>query len=459
MIQIYNTLSGKKEDLPKTRPLRLFVCGPTVYDFSHIGHARTYIAFDIIVRYLRHQGIKIFYLQNITDIDDKIINRAKRDNKKPKVIANFFEKAYYQDMKDLGVAGVNKYALASKFIKEIRKQISKLIKKGYAYQTDSGVWFEVKKFANYGRLSKQNLNALRPGYHIEPDLTKKDPLDFALWKNKKYPWEPSWPSPWGEGRPGWHIEDTAISEKFFGVQYDLHGGAVDLKFPHHESEIAQQEAASGEEPFVKIWMHSGFLLVNGEKMSKSIGNFITIREFLKTYPPETLRYLVLAHHYRSPIDYKEDLARQTRQSLSNIKSFFGRLSLLKNRGVANKKVAILLKKAGKEFESAMDDDFNTPDALAALFRLINHVEPGIWKLNRKEAKLIREFLIEKIKIFGLDSISRQDKVPSKIKQLAKKRELCRTNKQFINADLLRNKINTLGYKVEDTPKGPFIYAR
>ncbi len=457
MIKVYNTLSGQKEDLPKTRPLRLFVCGPTVYDYSHIGHARTYLAFDIIVRYLRHKEMPVFYLQNITDIDDKIIERAKKNNKRPAEISKFFEKEYYRDMEKLGVSSVSKYAPASKFIKEIKDQVSTLIKKGFAYQTLTGVYFEVKKFKDYGKLSKQNLEALKPGYRIDPNPEKKDPLDFALWKIKKEPFEPSWLSPWGEGRPGWHIEDTAISEKFFGPQYDLHGGAMDLKFPHHESEIAQQEAASGLKPFVRIWMHTGFLILkSGEKMSKSLGNFITINDFLKKYPAEILRFIVASHHYRSPIEYDDGLAEQAEQSLLNIKLFLGRLSLKRQGGQINSKWAEAVKMAGQQFEIAMENDFNTPDAIASLSKLINQIEPDIWDLNKNEAGLIQKFISEKTRILGFD-LPKTAKIPLKIRWLARKRELYRSHKQFIKADDLRKKLEALKYKIEDTPKGPLIW--
>ena len=321
-MKIYNTLSGKKEVVRASkRPLKFFVCGPTVYDYSHIGHARTYVAFDIAVRWLEFSGFKVFYLQNITDVDDKIINRAKSENKNPLALARFFEKEYLKDMKSLGVVSVDKYARAAGHLKEIKRQIAALLKKGFAYRTKSGVYFEVKKFGGYGKLSRQNLEETRRGWRIEPDPEKKDRLDFALWKNRQAG-ELAWPSPWGAGRPGWHIEDTAIAEKFFGPQYDIHGGAVDLKFPHHESEIAQAEAASGKKPFVKIWMHTGFLLAGGEKMSKSSGNFITIRDFLKNRDAAALRLLIASRHYRSPLDYEESLAENAENSLRTIGSFW-----------------------------------------------------------------------------------------------------------------------------------------
>lgn len=448
--------------MPRRRPLRLFVCGPTVYDYSHIGHARTYLAFDIIVRYLRSQTIPVFYLQNITDVDDKIIERAKIQNISPQKIAQIFQKEYRQDIKTLGITSVNQYAPASKFIKEIQKQISRLIKKGYAYQTKSGIYFEVKKFSGYGKLSKQNLDALRPGYRIEPDPEKKDPMDFALWKIHKYS-EPLWPSPWGTGRPGWHIEDTAISEKFFGPRYDLHGGSMDLKFPHHESEIAQQEAASGKKPFVKIWMHTGFLLVNNEKMSKSLGNFITIKDFLKNYSPEVLRLIIVSHHYRSPINYNESLAEQARASLKNLRHFISKLNLIKTKRaglepaekITAENIKTLIKKTDKAFHNAMEDDFNTQDALAELFKLINIIEPKIWSLRRSEARLIKDIIVKNLAVFGI-SLKKTEKISPAARKIVKERELCRAHKQFIQADALRKKAEGLGYIIEDTPAGPLI---
>lgn len=458
MIKIFNTLSGKKEPLPSKRPLRLFVCGPTVYDYSHLGHARTYINFDIIARYLKYASVPLFYLQNITDIDNKIINRARELKITPQKLAVKFEKTYYQDMEKIGVASVTKYAPASKFIKEIQKQIAALIKKGLAYKTKSGVWFEVKKFKNYGQLSKQNTESLKSGYRVEPDPSKKDVLDFSLWKNKKYDYEPGWQSPWGEGRPGWHIEDTAITEKFFGPQYDIHGGGVDLKFPHHEAEIAQQESISGKKPLANIWMHTGFLLVNGEKMSKSLKNFVTIRDFLKNYSPLVLRFLVASLHYRSPLDYKEESAKQAEQSLVNIRNFFTRLSLIKKQGFIGPEVKQWLKSAQVQFENAMEDDFSAPDALASLFWLIKQAEPKIWRLNKQETSVIDKFLAEKLEIFGI-MFKKPAPLPAQIKQLIKKRELYRINKQFIQADALRKKINALKYILEDTPMGPLVYAK
>ncbi|MBI2591494.1 MAG: cysteine--tRNA ligase [Candidatus Brennerbacteria bacterium] len=455
-LKIYNTLSGKKETLrkPKNRALKLFVCGPTVYDYSHIGHARTYIFFDLFVRWLRHLDFKIFYLQNITNIDDKIINRAEREKKNPFKLADFFTKEYLHDMKNLGVQSVDRYAKAGDFIKEIHGQIKKLYENGFVYQTKRGVYFEIKKFKKFGKLSRQNLNALRPGWRIEPDPDKKDPLDFALWKFSDQ--APNWPSPWGKGRPGWHIEDTAITEKILGSQYDLHGGGNDLKFPHHEAEIAQAESSSGQKPFVKIWIHTGFLLVNGEKMSKSLGNFITIRDFLKKFPPEVLRMIILNRHYRSPLDYNETIAKNAQNTIAAVKEFLAKLELIGKQKMENGKwkIPVKIKKYEKDFQSALADDFNTPEAIAVIFKLINDSYKNIWQLNKKQAYETESFIKEKLEIFGFKL--KKEKIPLKIAALAKKREKLRECKQFIPADRLRKTIQKLGYMIEDTPYGSKI---
>ena len=304
MIKIYNSLTKNYTQI-KNKNLKLFVCGPTVYDFSHIGHARIYIFFDTFVRFLRKNGYKVKFLMNITDVDDKIINKAKELNKSSFYIAQKYEKEFLKDIGELKIK-VDKFARASQHIDMIIKQIKKLLEKSYAYVTPSGsVYFRTKKFKDYGKLSGQDINQLKD---IEKSEEKEDPLDFALWKGRteKNKFEPIWKAPWGYGRPGWHIEDTAITEKYFGVQYDIHGGGIDLIFPHHECEIAQQEAASGKKPFVKIWMHVNLLYVDGKKMSKSLGNFITIRDFAKRYPLRFLRFFILAHHWRAIIDYNQN---------------------------------------------------------------------------------------------------------------------------------------------------------
>lgn len=462
-MRILDTLNGKKIAVKKPKNgLKLFVCGPTVYDYSHIGHARTYVVFDSFVKYLRFLKNKVFYLQNITDIDDKIISRAKDRNISPKKLAKQFEKEYYADMKALDINSVNKYAPASKYIKEIQRQISVLLEKNFAYETKNGVYFQVKKFTNYGNLSKQNLSELRHGYRIEQDKQKKDPLDFALWKKTNE--SVGWGSPWGWGRPGWHIEDTAITEKYFGPQYDIHGGAIDLKFPHHESEIAQQESASGKKPFVKIWMHTGFLLIKGDKMSKSLNNFITIREFLKKNSSSDLRMIVLSHHYRSPINYNDEVLASAKKSLNTIEDFITTLKFVELNAInktENKKNRTNTKKILEKFENnfkrALDDDFNTPKALSEIFNLINQANPKLWTLSKKEAVDIRTSINKFLRLFEINTVP--VKIPLKIAKLAQERQLSRQNKQFVPADRLRIKIERLGYLIKDTPLGPFLTRR
>lgn len=455
---IYNTLSGQKENLEEAlggeKKIRLFVCGPTVYDYIHIGNARTYSAFDTIVRYLRGKGFKVFYLQNITDIDDKIIRRAGEAGVQPAALAKEYEKAYHEDEKKLNIRSVTKYAPATKYIKEIVKQIKTLVSKGHAYKIEGdGYYFDISTFSDYGKLAKRTvLQAEDSVTRIDESVNKKNKGDFVLWKFSKQG-EPYWDTPLGKGRPGWHIEDTAITEHHFGPQYDLHGGGMDLKFPHHEAEIAQQESASGKKPFVKIWMHAGFLNIEGEKMSKSGGSFITVRDFLQKHSPAIFRYLVASHHYRSPINYSNALAAQSKNTLNNLNQFLAKLKMADGLLEAAPEIEL----AKKKFTAAMDDDFNGPGALAAIFEIVNGLNPKIWDLNKKSAKNLEKWVKNSLEIFGIKP--QIPKIPAKIARLGEKRELFRSNKQFIQSDDLRKEIERLGYTIEDTPRGPFVWPR
>src|SRR3990172_3259601 len=371
MLKIYNSLTNKKEVFRprKSKRVNMFVCGITPYDSPHIGNFRTVIVYDLLARYLRLADYDVFYLQNVTDIDDKIVRAAKEKNKGWKEIGDYYFKEYLAIGKKLNITSVTKYAKATAHIKEIIAQIETLIKKGYAYEKNGSVYFEVSKFKNYGNLSRQNLKKLYTGARLEKDPDKKHPYDFVLWKartetDEKY--EPAWNSPWGKGRPGWHIEDTAISEHYFGPQYDLHGGAVELKFPHHEAEIAQQESASGKKPFVKYWVHTGVLTLAETKMSKSLGNVITGKEMVETHDPDAFRFLVASTHYRSPLPYSEKLYAQAKSNLEKIRDFTRRLKAVKQK--SGKAFAVATFK--KQFSRAMDDDFNTPRALAVTFKMI-----------------------------------------------------------------------------------------
>ncbi len=454
MLKVYNTLSRKKEVFKprKGKSVNLFVCGPTVYDVSHIGHARTYVAFDMMVKYLREKGYDLFYLQNITDIDDKIIKRAKEKKITPQKLAKDFEREYLKDMKNLKVDSITRYAKATTHIKEIISQIKRLLQKGYAYKIKDGIYYDIKKFKKYGKLSKRTvLQAEDAVSRIDEGKQKKNKGDFCLWKLSKE--KPIWKSPWGPGRPGWHVEDTAITEKFFGSQYDIHGGARDLIFPHHEAEIAQMEAISNRAPLVKYWLHSGFLTVRKQKMAKSLGNFITIGDFLKKHSARTLRYLVIKNHYRSPIDYNENLLLQTERELERIDEFIVKLNALR---LNLNQSRFGLQKFGKEFAMAMEDDFNTPKAMAAIFELMNKgnslMDDDL--LSRNDAKNILEFLKKIDRFFNFIFWQRpKEKTPKRVLELVNQREECRKNKQWKESDKLREKIKELGFWVEDTKKG------
>ena len=464
MLKLYNTLSQKKEILKprQGKRINLFVCGPTTYDFSHLGHARTYLVFDMIVKYLRQKGYNVFYLQNITDIDDKIINRAEERKTTPQKLARFFEKEYLKDMKSLKIDSVTKYAGATKHIKEIVSQVERLLKKGFAYQIKDGIYYDIAKFKEYGKLSKRTIRQAEDGVsRIDESKRKKNKGDFCLWKLSKSE-EPRWNSPFGWGRPGWHIEDTAIAEKFFGPQYDIHGGAKDLIFPHHEAEISQMEAISGKKPFVRYWLHSGFLTVKGQKMAKSLGNFITIRDFLKKNENRILRLLVIKTHYRSPLDYNEKMLCQNKKELERIDEFIEKIKNPRLRQGFGGQAKLKIPKG--EFKMAMDDDFNTPKAIAVIFNLITKVNTLISQnqLSLANAKKILLFLEKVDKVFNFIF---QEKTKTclpagrekiKLLNLVKQREKYRKEGLWQKADEIRKRIKEMGYWIEDTKEGSKI---
>jgi cysteinyl-tRNA synthetase len=458
MITIYNTLSRRKE-IFKPREgnrVKLFVCGPTVYDNSHIGHARTYISFDVIARYLKYRGYSVFYLQNITDIDDKIINRARETGEDTLQLARKFEKKYIEDMKSLSVENVNLYARATEHMGEIINQIKTLLEKGFAYETDSGVYFDESRFEDFGKLSNRNIEDLNV-HRINPDTSKRNPGDFALWKKKDEP--PYWESPWGPGRPGWHIEDTAITEEYFGPQYDIHGGGLDLIFPHHEAEIAQMESASGKKPMVHYWMHTGFLNVLGEKMSKSLGNFITIKDLLQEYPPEVFRFFVLSTHYRSPIDFSQEILEQSQSGLKRIYKLTETIedlleSDIPETGKQDAKHDQLLRETRESFLEAMDNDFNTPFALSSLFDFIRDMNREINESNVSKNTLIniKEFINEIGNILGFKFVlnkSHGDATDELVNILTDVREKLREKKDYELSDEIRSKLNDLNIVIED----------
>src|SRR3989344_5527522 len=338
MLKIYNTLSRKSETFKPNEKVKAFVCGPTVYDYAHLGHAKTYIQFDFIIKYLRYKKFNVFYLQNITDIDDKIIKKANEEKIDWKELSRKFEKLYIEDMKSLDVVSVDKYARATDYIKEIVSQVKRLIEKGYAYRISDGYYFDTSKFKEYGKLAKRTFQEAEDSVsRIDENKEKKNKADFCLWKFSKQN-EPYWENGLEMGRPGWHIEDTAITEKELGEQYDLHGGGIDLMTPHHEAEITQMESISGKKPFVKYWMHTGFLKINKEKMSKSLGNFKTIKDVLKNYNKNAIRFLFISSHYRKPLDFSEEALEQAKNSVEKLNEFILKLNNYNSKSKDYKKL-------------------------------------------------------------------------------------------------------------------------
>ncbi len=474
-LKVYSTLSRRKEYFKsrnKTR-IKFFVCGPTVYNDAHIGHGRTYVSFDMIKRYLEYKGYSVLYMQNITDIDDKIINRAKELAKAGDDLSDLcsdlarkYERRYKEDMESLNIKSVNLFMRATDHMDEIISQIQRLIDKGYAYVTENGVYFEVNKFEEFAKLSNRNIDELE-GHRLQGDSTKKDEKDFALWKvrtSSEYYGEPVWNSPWGKGRPGWHIEDTAITEEYFGEQYDIHGGGLDLIFPHHDAEIAQMEALSDKKPMVNYWFHTGFLNVNGEKMSKSLGNFITIRELLKEVSPETFRFFVLSTHYRSPIDFSKDSLHQAGKSLNKIKAYIADIdALLKdhfdNEDEIENQIDLIestsydvLKGTIVSFFNSMDDDFNTPKAISSIFELINNSKKELNDLDINDILAIKGFLLAVNDILGiifLEDTSSGDNEEELLDLITEIRAKLRRDKQYELSDDIRSRLTDLGYEISD----------
>ena len=466
-IRIYNTQTRQKEEFRSLREgeVRMYVCGPTVYDYTHIGHARTYIAFDVVRRYFEHKGYTVMMVMNFTDIDDKIIRRANETGENPRELAEKFLRYFLEDMGALKVKPADIYPRVTEHIGDIIDFIGRLEEKGYAYEGSDGVYFEVRKFKDYGKLSGIKVEDLVKGARVEPGEGKRNPEDFALWKKAK-PGEPKWGSPWGEGRPGWHIECSTMSTKYLGESFDIHGGGNDLIFPHHENEIAQTEACTGHE-WVRYWMHTGFLMVNGEKMSKSLGNFITIREALERYDPEVIRLFVLQRHYRSPLDYTEEGMEHAKNNLERL------YNTLENIRVAMDRAEISFRWEGPEFEAyeairnakekfyeAMDDDFNTAEALKAVFEASNAVNRYLTRVETPKESILRkawEFFKAVSEVFGIfEDYFREQKAGEEeelIKLLIEVRAQLRKERNFALADRIRAELRELGIQLEDTPQG------
>ncbi len=465
MLKLYNTLSCAKEIFKpvKENKVNMYVCGITPYDRVHLGHARCYVVFDVIRRYLIHCGYKVKYIQNFTDIDDKIINKSLELRVESLELANRYIDDYFVQMRKLNVLDANSYPRVTQKIPQIVGLIKKIIANGYAYEIDGDVYFSVRKSADYGKLSKRNIEELKAGARVEVGEQKKDPLDFALWKKSKEG-EPSWDSPWGKGRPGWHIECSVMSLDEFGFDtFDIHGGGQDLIFPHHENEIAQSEAALGRE-FVKYWLHNGFVTINNEKMSKSLGNFFALEDIFKKYEPMVVRYFLISQHYRSPIDFSDHKLEQSKHAIERIKNaiFDAHILVQQVSEVSNTIVGgteELIKSIKDKFNKAMSDDFNTAEALAAIHSASNHLlilnRDKPQGLNKKTLLFVIETLTELFNILGID-LSTSETIPPDVIKLADERQIARKSKDWRRSDEIREKIKTLGFEIEDTKFGPRI---
>lgn len=456
-LRVHNTLTRTKEEFkPLTgKRVSMFVCGITPYDSPHIGHAKTYVAFDVIAKYLRHKGYSVFYLQNVTDIDDHIIARANETGRDWRDIVEEFFTEYMTMMRALRVDSINLYARATDYMDEIIEQIKALEKGGFAYPVDGDVFFSVDRFNGWGKLSGQRTEEHLPGARVEVDERKRNPADFALWKSQK-PGEPSWPSPWGPGRPGWHIEDTAITITRFGPQYDIHGGATELMFPHHEAEVAQAESFTGVEPFVKYWIHTGLLMVNKEKMSKSLGNFWTIRDALSKFPAPVVRFYLLHAHYRSPIEFTLERLEEAERSYKTIVEAVGRLRQALREGVdvqGKEELTKAAEEARVKFEESMDDDFNTREAIGAIFEFAREVNKALdagasAESLRTASKAFDEFS-EILGLFEESPTQVGDLVPKLLDLLGEMRAELRSRKQYDVSDKIRQKLADLGIVMED----------
>ncbi len=473
VLRVYNTLTKRKEEfIPLEEGIvKIYVCGPTVYDSAHIGHARTYLAFDVIIRFFEYLGYRVKYVRNITDVghlrgealegEDKMILGAKRERKTVWEVADKYMMQFFKDMDLLGIRRPDYQPKASQMIPEMIKLIDGLLKKGYAYITETGIYFDVSKFEDYGKLSGIKREELIK-HRVEPDPTKRNPADFALWKKapENYPFR--WETPWMVGFPGWHIECTVMAMKFLGEQIDIHGGAKDLIFPHHENEIAQAEAYTGKKPFVKYWLHTGWLTVEGQKMSKSLGNYITIREMLRKWKnPEIFRIFVISSHYRSDIDYSDEKMEEAKEKLERIYRTLELLEEIERTGVEefNEEFYNRILELKGELINAMLDDFNTPKALGVYLEMCKEINKYFSEKKEKgTAKKVREIFFELgNKIFGIFQFKKEIKeelMEKVLNLLLKVREELRKRKMYELSDEIRSKLRELGIEVWDTPEGP-----
>lgn len=456
---VYNTLTRKKEEFKplKDKEVGMYVCGVTPYDEAHLGHGRAYVTFDIVRRFLEYSGYKVTYIQNVTDIDDKLINKANSERRTVNEVAQKYFDSYLEVMEKLNVLNPTKYVKATEHIMEMVDWIKGLVDKGFAYEVSGDVYFEVGKFKEYGKLSKRKLDDMKSGARVEVDSRKRSPFDFALWKTAK-DGEPFWESPWGKGRPGWHIECSAMSTKYLGESFDIHGGGLDLIFPHHENEIAQTEALTCK-PWVKYWFHNGFVNVNKQKMSKSLGNFFTLKDIFKKYKPEAVRLFLLSTHYRGPINFSDQQIIDAEKGLARLHDTLDRLQFSIDNIEKSKESHGLdqeLLKLDEDFIEEMNDDFNAAGAIGVLFEIIafaNRVMEE--KLNDKDILLKTKKSIEGfLELLGFKAVSHKPlAVSDEIEELIAKRNAARKNKDFKLADKIRNDLASSGIILEDTKDG------
>jgi cysteinyl-tRNA synthetase len=480
-LKIYNTLTGSKQEFVPVEEgaVKMYVCGPTVYDLCHMGHARAYVVFDVIRRYLEFKGHKVTFVQNITDVDDKIIKKARELKITPAQLAERYTEEFFKDIDALGIRRASAYPRASAHIKDMINLIQVLLEKGYAYEVNGDVYFSVDRSRNYGKLSHQKKERLKAGARVEVSDKKRDPLDFALWKKAKTgEGEIFWDSPWGRGRPGWHTECSAMAIKYLGNTIDLHGGGIDLLFPHHENELHQAEAFSGTEPFVRFWLHNGLLTIDKEKMSKSLGNFFTIREILEKYPPEVVRFFLLSTHYRSPIDFSAQQLETSKcahhriiNTIENIKFLLRKYEESGVEGEPGVKawreprggglsLSECIDRARAKFIKAMDDDFNTCEALAALQELTRELNRALGARSHLEKSTLEKALATYRELGGILGLfhTEEEKPPEPlaaelIELIIDIRGKLRACEEWAMADEIRAKLHELGIELEDSAEG------
>ncbi len=462
MMKIYNSLTREKEEFVPLSPgnVKMYACGPTVYNFIHVGNARPIIMFDVLRRYFEYRGFDVTFVQNFTDVDDKIINRSNEEGISSKDVAEKYIKEYYTDAHGLGVRDASIHPKATENIDEIIEIVKTLIEKGYAYEVSGDVYYRTAKFEGYGKLSHQPMEELQAGARIDVTDIKENPMDFALWKAAK-PGEPYWESPWGQGRPGWHIECSAMSVRYLGKTIDIHCGGQDLTFPHHENEIAQSEAANGCK-FVNYWMHNGFISIDNKKMSKSLGNFFTVREAAEAYGYSTIRMFMLMSHYRSPLNYSGEALMHAKAALERLSTAVENLKFLSDnatRDSISESEKVKIEGFGiyrDRFIQAMDDDFNTADAVSVIFELVREINGATaadMGPSKEMAKASLKALTELVDVLGLIYGEKADDIDSEVEALIEARQKARKEKNWAEADRIRDELKNMGIVLEDTPQG------